>query len=206
MYDTIWATHAHPLELVFCYKHFLLAKRWVGDEVGFILNLTSPRSDISSWNKNHQKKNFWKNLNKSLYLSTLPINTTYWKSKQLDYNQNNKNETENVERNYPESTQASVSQCKPTNYKYDNDKYNLKYAECKRLVHYGCTSLSAYQLQLFLTNGYRKFMCSKWVKVPSYLHAISLNQSEVHPKTVIKKLERELREQEERLTEVDNPD
>ena len=58
----------------------------------------------------------------------------------------------------------------------------------ERLVHYRCTSLSTYQLQLFLTKGYRKFMCSKYAEIPSYLHAISLNQNEAHLKTVIKKV------------------
>ena len=57
-----------------------------------------------------------------------------------------------------------------------------------------------------LTKGYWKFICFKCVEIPSYIHAISLNQNEAHLKTVIKKLEGELREQEERFTEVGNPD
>ena len=101
-----------------------------------------------------------------------------------------------------------------------------------------CT-LRMYQLQLFLTKGYPKFICCKCVEIPSYPHAISLNQdkseenklheelrkqteqldknrkeltrhkhkeNEAHLKTVIKKLEGESREQEERFTEVGNPD
>ena len=110
-----------------------------------------------SWIKNHQKKNFWKNLNKSLYLSTRPLNITYWKSKQLDYNQNNTDGdpgTADVEPDDAANIQASVSQCTPTNCKYDNDKYKLECAEYKGLVHCGCTSLPTYQFQLFLTKGY----------------------------------------------------
>ena len=42
--------------------------------------------------------------------------------------------------------------------------------------------------------------------MPSYLHVISFNLNEAHLKTAIKKLEGELREQEERFTEVGNPD
>ena len=171
--------------------------------------MTSPRSDVSSWNKNHQKKYSWKNLNKSLYLSTRALNITYWKSKQLDYNQNNVDgdpRTADVKPNDVESTQARVSQCKTTNCTYGNDKYQVECAKCKRLVHYGCTFLPIYQLQLFLRKGYRKFICRKCVEIPSYLHASSLNQNEVHLKTVIEKLEGELREQEERFTEVGNPD
>ena len=84
--------------------------------------------------------------------------------------------------------------CTPTNCKYYNDKYKLGCAECKRLVHYGCTSLPTYQLQLFLTKGYRKFICCKCVEIPLYLHAVSLNRNG------------ELREQVERFIEVVHPD
>ena len=114
--------------------------------------------------------------------------------------------TANIEPNNAESTQASVSQCTPTNCKCDNDKCKLECAECKRLVHYGFTSFPTYQLQQFPTKGYRKFICWKRVEIPSCLHAISLNQNEAHLKTFIKKLEGKLREQEERFTEVGNPD
>ena len=148
--------------------------------------------------------------------------------------------TADVAPNDAESTQASALQCTPTNCKYDNDKYKLECAECIRLAHYGCTSLPTYQLQLFLTKCYRKFICFKCVEIPSYLHAISLNQdkseqnklreelrklaeqldkhkkeltkldkhkeNEAHLKIVIKELEGELREQEERFAEVGNPD
>ena len=53
-----------------------------------------------------------------------------------------------------------------------------------------------------LTRGYQKFICCKCVEIPLYLHAISLSQNKAHLKTFIKKLEGELREQEERFTEV----
>ena len=77
-----------------------------------------------------------------------------------------------VEPNDAESTQASVSQCTTTNCKDDKDKYKLECAKCKRLVHCGCTSLPTYQLQLFLTKGHRKFICCKWVEIPSYVHVL----------------------------------
>ena len=57
-----------------------------------------------------------------------------------------------------------------------------------------------------LTRGCQKFICCKCVEIPLYLHAISLSQNKAHLKTFIKKLEGELREQEERFTEVSNPD
>ena len=67
--------------------------------------------------------------------------------------------TADVGPNDAEPTQVSVSECTPTNCKYD--KYKLDCAEYKRLVYYRCTSLPTYQLQLFLTKGYRKFICCK---------------------------------------------
>ena len=111
-----------------------------------------------------------------------------------------------VESNDAESTQASVSEFTTTTCKCDNDKYKWECAKCKRLVHYGRTSLPTYQLQLFFTKCYRKFIGCQCVEIPSYLHTISLNQNKAHLKTVIKKLEGELREQEEISTEVGNPD
>ena len=44
--------------------------------------------------------------------------------------------TADVESNDAEPTQASVSEVTPTTCKYDNDKYKLECAECKRLIHY----------------------------------------------------------------------
>ena len=123
--------------------------------------------------------------------------------------------------------------------KYDSGKYKLECDECKRLVHDGCNFLPIYQLQLFLSQGYRKFIYCKCVEIPTCLHTISLNQdkskqnlreelrkqaeqldknkkeltrldkhkeNEAQLKTFIKKLEGELREQEERFTEVGNTD
>ena len=58
--------------------------------------------------------------------------------------------TKDAEPKNAESTQASVSQCTPTSCKYNNDKYKLGCAECKRLAHYGFTSLPNYQRQLSL--------------------------------------------------------
>ena len=144
-----------------------------------------------------------------------------------------------VETNNVETTQASVSDCTATNSKYDSDKYKLECDECKRLVHDGCNFFPIYQLQLFLSKGYRKFICCKCVEIPSCLHTISLNQdkskqnlreelrkqaeqldknkkeltsldkhkeNKAQLKTFIKKLEGELRKQEERFTEVGNTD
>ena len=107
--------------------------------------------------------------------------------------------TQGVESNDAESTQTGVSECSPTNCKYENENYKLECAECKGLVHYGFTSPRPYQLQLFLRKGYRKFIFCKCVEIPSYLHAIPLNQNKAYLKTVIKKLEGELRERRTKI-------
>ena len=62
--------------------------------------------------------------------------------------------TADVEPDDAESTQVSVSQCIPTNCNYDNDRFKLECANCKRTVHDGCISLPTYQLQLFFIKGY----------------------------------------------------
>ena len=51
----------------------------------------------------------------------------------------------------------------------ENDQYKVECAECKRLVHYRCTELPPYQVQLFLTKGYRKFICVNCVVLQKYL-------------------------------------
>ena len=55
---------------------------------------------------------------------------------------------------------------------HDDDKYKLECTECHRLVHYRCTQLPAYQIQLFLIKGYRKYMGATCVVVPVYLREI----------------------------------
>ena len=59
--------------------------------------------------------------------------------------------------------------CTPLACVQDDDKYKLECAECKLLVHYRCTQLPLYQIQLFLTKGYRKYICLNCVEVPTYL-------------------------------------
>ena len=66
-------------------------------------------------------------------------------------------------------TSAENTGCTPLACVQDDDKYKLECAECKLLVHYRCTQLPLYQIQLFLTKGYRKYICLNWVEVPTYL-------------------------------------
>ena len=62
--------------------------------------------------------------------------------------------------------------CTKSSCTQDEDIHKLECAECKRLVHYKCTQLPVYQVQLFLTKGYRKFICVNCIDVPKYLMEI----------------------------------
>ena len=42
----------------------------------------------------------------------------------------------------------------------DKTNYMLECSNCKRLTHYACTKLPAYQIKLFLLKGYRLYKCS----------------------------------------------
>ena len=45
----------------------------------------------------------------------------------------------------------------------DKTNYMLECSNCRRLTHYACTKLPAYQIQLFLLKGYRLYKCSMCV-------------------------------------------
>ena len=51
----------------------------------------------------------------------------------------------------------------------DDDKYKLECSKCNRYVHYDCTQLPLFQIQLFLTTGYRKFICANCIVISEYL-------------------------------------
>ena len=61
------------------------------------------------------------------------------------------------------------SGCTPYSCLCDDDQYKLECVECKRHVHYRCTRLPDYQIQLFLTKKYRKYVCENCIEVPEYL-------------------------------------
>ena len=42
-------------------------------------------------------------------------------------------------------------------------KFMLQCNKCKKLTHYGCTQLPAYQISLFMPSGYRRYVCVKCV-------------------------------------------
>ena len=66
--------------------------------------------------------------------------------------------------------EEEIPLCTPSNCPPDEDQYKLKCNNCQRLVHYKCTELPLYQLNQFLTRGYRNFICVNCV--PEHLHDI----------------------------------
>ena len=64
------------------------------------------------------------------------------------------------------------------------DKYKVECKDCQRLFHYKCSQLPLYQLQLFLTTGYHKFVCINCVNVPKYLEDMVPAQSPSQTKTM----------------------
>ena len=51
----------------------------------------------------------------------------------------------------------------------EEDIYKLRCSECKRLVHYKCTQLPAYQLYRLTITGYRKYICMNCTDILKYL-------------------------------------
>ena len=88
-----------------------------------------------------------------------------------------------AELNDAESTKESTS-CTLTKCKDDNNKYQLECAGKQET----CTSPPSYQLQLFLTKGYQKFICCKYVEIASYLHAITFNQDKSEKNKLLEEL------------------
>ena len=56
----------------------------------------------------------------------------------------------------------------------DEDEYKLECHQCKKLFHYRCTGLPAYQLTYFLTVGYRRFVCQRCTVIPDYFTELGL--------------------------------
>ena len=51
----------------------------------------------------------------------------------------------------------------------DDDQFKLQCTQCERLFHYQCTKLPLYQLNHFLTKGYRKYMCAECTVVQTHV-------------------------------------
>ena len=83
---------------------------------------------------------------------------------------------------------GELNLCMSSSCIQDNDQYKLECAECHHLVHYNCIRLPVFQLQLFLTKGYRKFICMNCVDIPEYLNDMFPNKhplEQSHSKTMM---------------------
>ena len=78
--------------------------------------------------------------------------------------------------------------CSKLNCIDDGDENKLKCVKCLKKKHYKCTGLPLYQVSQFLTKGYRGFICSQCVQVPSELEMLFITQEE----TMMEKLKREV--------------
>ena len=79
--------------------------------------------------------------------------------------------------NYPVNSTITYNLCTNLCCIGDEDKYKLQCVKCNRLVHYRCTSLPPYQLQMFMTSNYRKFQCHSCVVVDEYINNQVLDKS-----------------------------
>ena len=91
---------------------------------------------------------------------------------------------------YPE---CSLSSCRD-----DSDDKKFECEKCDRLVHYRCTQLPLYQIQRFLTKGFRKYICANCITIqPSLDNTFpsppeSVTQTRHDPNNMILTLRKEI--------------
>lgn len=71
-----------------------------------------------------------------------------------------------------------ANRCTEQNCIKDDDKMRLECHKCQRTLHYACTGLPSYQIQMFLNKGYRKYQCINCCSIDQELHRKILDQSE----------------------------
>ena len=59
----------------------------------------------------------------------------------------------------PENTENNTIRCTELRCVKDTEQMRIECQKCSRTVHYACTRLPAYQLNMFLNKGYRKYVC-----------------------------------------------
>lgn len=89
--------------------------------------------------------------------------------------------------------------CSLTSCADDDDQNRLKCRKCHRLVHYECTQLPLYQLQIFVNTYNEQYLCHNCVRITKTLrskvgeNSYHMMQKEIEKKDgVIKKLNNEL--------------
>ena len=55
--------------------------------------------------------------------------------------------------------ESDNNRCTEHNCIKDDDKMRIQCHKCQQMLHYACTGLPPYQLNLFINKGYRKYQC-----------------------------------------------
>jgi len=59
----------------------------------------------------------------------------------------------------PDEDASDNNRCTEHNCIKDDEKMRIQCHKCQRTLHYACTGLPPYQLNMFLNKGYRKYVC-----------------------------------------------
>ena len=91
------------------------------------------------------------------------------------------------------SSSCSVAECKS-----DINKHMLKCSKCKRMTHYRCTLLPAYQLYLFTRETYRLYVCDTCVgDIPDDFKGHCLEETRENEILEIQAMEKRIEQREE---------
>ena len=55
--------------------------------------------------------------------------------------------------------QSTTLVCTATDCKKEIDEFMIQCNKCKFAIHFTCTRLPAYQLSMFMTKGYKRYIC-----------------------------------------------
>ena len=55
--------------------------------------------------------------------------------------------------------QSTTLVCRASGCDKEADEFMIECFRCKHAVHFACTRLPAYQLQMFMTKGYKRYIC-----------------------------------------------
>ena len=104
-----------------------------------------------------------------------------------------------MKRNLPFEVATPPAACTTTKCTSNEDEDQLQCRQCKRYVHYECSQLPLYQLQIFVTTYNEQYTCPNCVRITrSLMNKVGKNtyhmmQRELeHKDSVIEKLTKEL--------------
>ena len=93
-----------------------------------------------------------------------------------------------MNKNQPFEAAAQPNSCTPSSCIDDEDLDRLECRKCKRSVHYECTQLPLYQLQIFVTSYNDHYTCSNCVRITKNLrNKVGKNTHHMMQRELIKK-------------------